>query len=95
MIDLETHRQAVTDYSSYSRSFLNIHDPPIRARVEAPLDLGDFGRTTVAVQFCLFRRHAHYLSLWWENIHTGDGANAGSRRRVGPSVAALQWAAGP
>ncbi len=37
---LETHKQVVTDYASYIRSFLNIYDPAIRASVEAKLDEG-------------------------------------------------------
>ena len=37
---LETHKQVVTDYSTYIRSFLNILDPVIRARVEEKLDEG-------------------------------------------------------
>ena len=37
---LETHKQVVTDYSTYIRSFLNILDPAIRARVEEKLDEG-------------------------------------------------------
>lgn len=37
---LETHKQVVTDYSSYIRSFLNILDPAILKRVEERLDEG-------------------------------------------------------
>ncbi len=37
---LETHKQVVSDYASYIRSFLNILDPEIHARVEAKLDEG-------------------------------------------------------
>jgi len=36
----ETHRKIVDDYSSYIRSFLNISDPEIRAKVESELAAG-------------------------------------------------------
>jgi len=36
----ETHRKIVDDYASYIRSFINIADPDIRAKVESELSAG-------------------------------------------------------